>query len=98
MKFTMIVLATVLVASNTSVFAQVGSVTAGSAAASGSTVGSSVNAATGGMGDLGNSAGSIAAGANSVLDPSGNSFINTSPSGSTLAPIPNAPALGFGRR
>lgn len=35
---------------------------------------------------LGNNAGSIAAGANSAGNPSGNSFINTSPSGSTLIP------------
>jgi hypothetical protein len=35
---------------------------------------------------LGNEAGSAAAGANSVENPSGNSLVNTSPSGSTLMP------------
>ena len=35
---------------------------------------------------LGAGAGSIAAGTNSTGNPSGNSFINTSPSGSTLIP------------
>jgi hydrogenase/urease accessory protein HupE len=35
---------------------------------------------------LGNDAGSIAAGANSLQNPSGNSFFTTSPSGSTLTP------------
>jgi hypothetical protein len=48
----------------------------------GSTTGAAIN------GGLGNNAGSIAAGANSAFNPSGNSFINTSPSGSTLAPGP----------
>ena len=45
---------------------------------------------------MGTSAGSATAGANSVGNPSGNSLINTSPSGSTLAPggIPT----GGGRR
>jgi hypothetical protein len=45
---------------------------------------------------MGNSAGSAAAGANSAVNPSGNSFINTSPSGSTLEPG-GAPSAG-GRR
>jgi hypothetical protein len=35
---------------------------------------------------LSSGAGSIAAGANSAANPSGNAFINTSPSGSTLMP------------
>jgi len=35
---------------------------------------------------MGNNAGSAEAGANSAANPSGNSFINTSPSGSTLMP------------
>jgi hypothetical protein len=35
---------------------------------------------------IGNNAGGAAAGANSALNPSGNSLINTSPNGSTLAP------------
>jgi hypothetical protein len=39
-----------------------------------------------------NGAGSAAAGANSALNPSGNSAINPSPSGSTLSPAPGAGA------
>jgi hypothetical protein len=42
-----------------------------------------VTAGTSGA-SIGNNAGSAAAGANSALNPSGNSLINTSPSGSTL--------------
>jgi hypothetical protein len=45
---------------------------------------------------MGNNAGSAAAGANSAENPSGNSFINTSPSGSTLMPG-GGPGIG-GRR
>jgi hypothetical protein len=53
--------------------------------------------ATGAAGtSMSNSAGSAAAGANSAANPSGNSFINTSPSGSTLEPG-GAPSAG-GRR
>jgi hypothetical protein len=54
----------------------------------GTTTGSAPNS-------LGNNAGSAAAGANSTLNPSGNSYINTSPSGSTLGP--NGPSSGVGR-
>jgi hypothetical protein len=54
----------------------------------GTTTGSAPNS-------LGNNAGSAAAGANSTLNPSGNSYINTSPSGSTLGP--NSPGSGGGR-
>jgi hypothetical protein len=45
---------------------------------------------------MGVSAGSAAAGANSFANPSGNSFINSSPSGSTLMPG-GGPSTG-GRR
>jgi hypothetical protein len=37
---------------------------------------------------MSNSAGSAAAGANSARNPSGNTLINPSPSGSTLTPAP----------
>ncbi|MGA2994822.1 hypothetical protein [Bradyrhizobium sp.] len=51
------------------------------------TSGASAGTTTGfGNGILGSGAGSIAAGANSAANPSGNAFINTSPSGSTLMP------------
>jgi hypothetical protein len=61
----------------------------GGSATSGVTTGSSLNGTTTGTptnGGTSNTAGSAAAGANSGLNPSGNSFINTSPSGSTLGP------------
>jgi hypothetical protein len=44
---------------------------------------------------LGNGAGSATAGANSTLNPSGNSYINPSPSGSSVGP--NGPGSGVGR-
>ena len=51
------------------------------------TSGASAGTTTGiGNGILSSGAGSIAAGANSAANPSGNAFINTSPSGSTLMP------------
>jgi hypothetical protein len=46
---------------------------------------------------MSNLAGSAAAGANSFFNPSGNSYINTSPSGSTLLPAPNASPIGITR-
>jgi hypothetical protein len=55
--------------------------------------GVTTGAGTGAAGtSMGNSAGSAAAGANSAANPSGNSFINTSPSGSTLES--GAPSTG----
>ena|ERR1700733_3131379 len=51
------------------------------------TSGASADTTTGfGNGILSSGAGSIAAGANSAANPSGNAFISTSPSGSTLMP------------
>jgi hypothetical protein len=46
---------------------------------------------------MGNTAGSAAAMENSTANPSGNSFMNSSPSGSTVAPAVGAPGVG-GRR
>jgi hypothetical protein len=64
----------------------------------GSPPGVTTGAATGSPGtSMGNNAGSVAAMENSAANPSGNSFINTSPSGSTLAPLGSAPSIG-GRR
>jgi hypothetical protein len=71
-----------------------GSSATGSAATSGATTGSPATGTTTGnaMGNPGagmsNSAGSAAAGANSGRNPSGNTLINPSPSGSTLTPTP----------
>ena len=66
-----------------------GSSSAGGSAASGTTTGSSTNGTTTGSSTTGganNNAGSAAAGANSQYNPSGNSLMNTSPSGSTVGP------------
>jgi hypothetical protein len=106
MKLATIGLAAALALTNTFALAQGagsagGSSTSGGSAASGTTTGSSMNGSTAGTtgtttgSNLGNSAGSSAAGANSTLNPSGNSYINTSPSGSTLGPA--GPGSGVGR-
>ncbi|MGA2992975.1 hypothetical protein [Bradyrhizobium sp.] len=52
---------------------------------------------TTGVGNPSNGAGSVAAAADSAANPSGNTFINTSPSGSTLMPNTGG-AAGGGRR
>lgn len=84
MKVAAIGLATVLALASTMAFAQEGSGNRGFEAGCGS---SSCGVATGSAAaSMGDNAGSAAAGANSAANPSGNSFINTSPSGSTLMP------------
>jgi hypothetical protein len=86
MKLTSLALMTALTLAGAVAHAQSGAmgVTGSTGSTTGlgeSTTGAAIN------GGLGNNAGSIVAGANSAFNPSGNSFINTSPSGSTLAPI-----------
>ena len=82
MKIAAIGLATALALASTTAFAQVGSANRGFEAGCGS-----CGVITGSAGaSMGDNAGSAAAGANSAANPSGNSFINTSPSGSTLMP------------
>lgn len=104
MKLTSIGLAAALALSSAlpSAFAQTatgsatGGTSVGGSATSGTTTGSSMGGTTGSAsGTLpGNNpnlnAGGAAAGANSALNPSGNSFINPSPSGSTLQPAPGS--------
>ena len=99
MKLATLGLATALVFTGTYALAQSsggsagGSSAMGGAATSGTTTGSSTGGttsgnATGGTADTGmtNNAGSAAAGRNSGLNPSGNTLLNPSPSGSTLTP------------
>jgi hypothetical protein len=43
---------------------------------------------------MSNQAGSAAAGQNSALNPSGNTLINPSPSGSTIGPTPGGSGAG----
>jgi len=62
-----------------------------SAATAGTTMGM-------GNGTLNGGAGSVAAAADSAANPSGNAFINTSPSGSTLMPNTGGTAGGGRRR
>jgi hypothetical protein len=62
-----------------------------SAAMAGTTTGA-------GNGALSSGAGSVAAAADSAANPSGNAFINTSPSGSTLMPNTGGIAGGGRRR
>jgi hypothetical protein len=62
-----------------------------SAAMAGTTTGA-------GNGALSSGAGSVAAAADSAANPSGNAFINTSPSGSTLMPNTGGTAEGGRRR
>src|SRR5438067_1801648 len=67
----------------------VGISSAGGSAATGTTTGSSTNGTTtvsSTTGGANNNAGSAAAGANRQYNPSGNSLMNTSPSGSTVGP------------
>jgi hypothetical protein len=86
MRLTSLALVTALALAGA--FAHAQSSMMGTTGSAGSTTGLA-GSTTGGAADggLGNNAGSIAAGANSALNPSGNSFINTSPSGSTLVPV-----------
>jgi hypothetical protein len=74
-----------------------GNAATGGSATSGVTTGASTNGTTTGTptnGGISGTAGSAAAGANSGSNPSGNTFINTSPSGSTVGPA----GAGSGRR
>jgi len=64
-----------------------GSAPGSSTTTPGTTTGSSTGSSTTGMS---NDAGSAGAGANSVRNPSGNSYINPSPSGSTISPAPGS--------
>jgi hypothetical protein len=90
MKLATLGLTTALVLSNAFAFAQSGTGSTGGAAAGGSTSsgattgvsGSTTGSAT--NGGLGNNAGSAAAGANSAVNPSGNSYLNPPPG--TAAP------------
>jgi hypothetical protein len=94
MRIAVIGLATALALASTAAFAQEGSANRGYQAGCGS---SSCGVTAGAAGaSMSNNAGSAAAGANSADNPSGNSFINTSPSGSTLMPG-GGPNMG-GRR
>jgi hypothetical protein len=94
MKIAAIGLATALALVGTAAFAQEGSTNRRFEAGCGS---SPCGVTTGSAGaSMGNNAGSAEAGANSAANPSGNSFINTSPSGSTLMPG-GGPSAG-GRR
>ena len=92
MKFGTILLATALAVSSECALAQTGTpfqstnLTAGAPALGSANTGS-MNVITTGVGGVSILAGSAAAGANSTLNPSGNSFINTSPSGSTLSAV-----------
>jgi hypothetical protein len=105
MKLATLGLVTALALTGTYALAQssggsTGSSATGSAATGGTTTGSSTTGtttgnATGGTADTGmtNNAGSAAAARNSGVNPSGNTHINPSPSGSTLAPAgPGSPA------
>jgi hypothetical protein len=102
MKLAALGLATALAFTGTYALAQStgGSSATGGAATGGTTTGSSTTGtttgnATGSPADTGmtNNAGSAAAARNSGVNPSGNTHINPSPSGSTLAPAgPGSPA------
>jgi hypothetical protein len=93
MKLIAIGLVAALTLTGTAAMAQSGR---GVASPRGVTTGSAGAAAAPTGASMGTSAGSAAAGAHSVGNPSGNSLINTSPSGSTVAPG-GVPAAG-GRR
>jgi len=84
-----LILATMLPASNAVVIGPQASPTLGAPA--GMTTGV-------GNGALSSGAGSVAAAADSAANPSGNTFINTSPSGSTLMPNTGGAAGGSRRR
>ena len=89
MKLGPILLATALAVSSESALAQTGTSVPGTNAGVGAPASGSANTGfmsgtTTGAGGVSTLAGSAAAGANSSLNASGNSFINTSPSGSTI--------------
>jgi hypothetical protein len=87
MKLGTILLVTTLAVFSQCALAQTGTSLPGAnagAPASGSANTGSMSGITTGVGGVSTLAGSAAAGANSTLNPSGNSFINTSPSGSTI--------------
>jgi hypothetical protein len=92
MKLGTILLATALAVSSECALAQTGTSLPGTNSGAGAAASGSANTGTmseittvgGGVSTL---AGSAAAGANSVFNPSGNSFINTSPSGSTIQAV-----------
>ena len=90
MKLGTILLAAALAVSSECALAQTGTSLPGTSAgapASGSANTGSMSGITTGVGGVSTLAGSAAAGANSTLNPSGNSFINTSPSGSTISGV-----------
>jgi hypothetical protein len=90
MKLGTILLATALALSSECALAQTSTSLPGTnagAPASGSTNTGSMSGITTGVGGVSTLAGSAAAGANSTLNPSGNSFINTAPSGSTISGV-----------
>jgi hypothetical protein len=90
MKLGTIMLATALAVSSECALAQTGTSlpgTSAGAAASGSANTGTMSEITTVGGGVSTLAGSAAAGANSVFNPSGNSFINTSPSGSTIQAV-----------
>jgi hypothetical protein len=84
-----LILATMLPASNAAVFGPEAS------SIPGATAGMTTGVGTGAMSS---GAGSVAAAADSAANPSGNAFINTSPSGSTLMPNTGGIAGGGRRR
>jgi hypothetical protein len=99
MKLGTILLATALAVSSECALAQTGTSLPGTnsaaglagtnagAPASGSANAGAMSGITTGVGGVSTLAGSAAAGANSTFNPSGNSFINTSPSGSTIQAV-----------
>jgi hypothetical protein len=99
MKLGTILLATALAVSSECALAQTGTSLPGTnsaaglpgtnagAPASGSANTGAMSGITTGVGGVSTLAGSAAAGANSTFNPSGNSFINTSPSGSTIQAV-----------
>jgi hypothetical protein len=90
MKLGTILLATALAVSSECALAQTGTSLPGTnsgAPAPGSANTAAMSGITTDVGGVSTLAGSAAAGANSTLNPSGNSFINTSPSGSTIQAV-----------
>jgi hypothetical protein len=92
MKLGTILLATALAVSSECALAQTGTSLPGMNSAAGAPASGFANTGamsgiTTGVGGVSTLAGSAAAGANSTLNPSGNSFINTSPSGSTIQAV-----------
>jgi hypothetical protein len=86
MKLRTILLATALAVSSECALAQTGTSLPGTNSGAPAS-GSADTGITAGVGGVSTLAGSAAAGANSTLNPSGNSFINTSPSGSTIQAV-----------